>query len=500
MYPFSFVLFLSSPKKINNQDACVKQLLVRVLNNRKPSLTDAIRGELGRSDSQLESITGLYQQSEKLQAALGAAGADGAVSSAMFAAFRPFQNNFARLLRADLKMKPAFSTPVATASVDEIVAAAQQSVPAVFERMDAAVARCGAFTQGHALGGLVASLDDFAGGYYDTIKASLPALRKQAEAEAAAALAEDSDQVEDWAQTRAVFSLIETCGTILQRSKDFEAALRTLAKETSAAGAGAGAGAGGMEPRAKAAFAAAASQLGRAGPALPTAHAKLSSLNDALHSFAYETVLSPLTRKLTSLAAKPEWTDGSEDGFSASPLAYITQVGEQLLTLPQQLEPFMGDDDDDTAGGSGGGAGDGEVDGDGAESAANSASNINSSPVAVALRNSKLPVAAVFDGVGEGEVLSVSDEWLGSAAQGVMNRYVEEIVKIAKVTPAGAAQLSADIDYLCNVLSALDVSPSADLNHANQLLSAEADGFAAMVTGLAPKPDLAKAIQKMRGL
>ena len=66
---------------------------------------------------------------------------------------------------------------------------------------------------------------------------------------------------------------------------------------------------------------------------------------------------------------------------------------------------------------------------------------------------------------------------------------------------AGAAQLSADIDYLCNVLSALDVSPSQDLNHANQLLSAEVDGFGAMVKDLAGvKPELAKTIQKMRGI
>ena len=175
----------------------------------------------------------------------------------------------------------------------DLVATAQQSVPSVFERMDAAVDRCGVFTGGQALVGLVTALDDFAGGYYDAIKASVPTLRKQAETEAAAALAEggdDNDQVEEWAQTRAVFSLIEVCGNILQRSSEFETALRTLATTASEKDATADGHHGStMDPREQAAFAAAVKQLGRAGPALPTSQAKLSSLNDTLHAFAYET-------------------------------------------------------------------------------------------------------------------------------------------------------------------------------------------------------------------
>ena len=66
------------------------------------------------------------------------------------------------------------------------------------------------------------------------------------------------------------------------------------------------------------------------------------------------------------------------------------------MTLPQQLEPFVGEEGD--------GDGDGDGGGDGGDGGGGIAST---SPVAVALRNSKLPVVAVFDGIGEGEMLSV---------------------------------------------------------------------------------------------
>jgi hypothetical protein len=295
---------------------------------------------------------------------------------------------------------------------------------------------------------------------------ALPALRKKAEAEAAAALAE-SDEVEEWAQTRGMFSLIESCGTILQRGTEFETELREL---TTTADAGAGAGVAAVDSRTRASYTAAAAQLGRPGPALPVSDGKLAGLNEALHALTFETVLAPLVRRLTDLGSKSEWMEEGEAGFSLSPLAYVTVVGEQLLALPQQLEPFMG----------------GEEEG---------AANL----VAIALSASKLPVTAVFD-TADGELLSVADEWLGAAAQGVMNTYVEQILKIKKVTGNGAAQLSADIDYLCNVLSALDVSPSTDITHANQLLSVDSAEFAAMAAELAPETNLLKTIKKMRGV
>lgn len=56
-----------------------------------------------------------------------------------------------------------------------------------------------------------------------------------------------------------------------------------------------------------------------------------------------------------------DWRDlASIDDFSLSPLSYVTAVGEHLLTIPQQLEPFitasMADGGDNTSVGGGVGA------------------------------------------------------------------------------------------------------------------------------------------------
>jgi hypothetical protein len=58
----------------------------------------------------------------------------------------------------------------------------------------------------------------------------------------------------------------------------------------------------------------------------------------------------------------------------------------------------------------------------------------------------------------------------------------------------------ADIDYLCNVLQALDVQPTDELLHANQLFSVDGGDFDRAVEELSPNPELVKTIKKMRGL
>jgi hypothetical protein len=60
--------------------------------------------------------------------------------------------------------------------------------------------------------------------------------------------------------------------------------------------------------------------------------------------------------------------------------------------------------------------------------------------------------------------------------------------------------IQADIDYLCNVLHALDVQPTDELLHANQLFSVEGGEFVGAVEELSPNPELVETIKKMRGL
>lgn len=57
-------------------------------------------------------------------------------------------------------------------------------------------------------------------------------------------------------------------------------------------------------------------------------------------------LISKVRQRLNEVARLPIWSSVEEQGglplpsFSAYPQAYVTSVGEYLLTLPQQLEPL----------------------------------------------------------------------------------------------------------------------------------------------------------------
>ena len=80
----------------------------------------------------------------------------------------------------------------------------------------------------------------------------------------------------------------------------------------------------------------------------------------------------------------------------------------------------------------------------------------------------------------------------------MMECFVAEILSLPRVSACGAAQLCADIEYVCNVLSALDVPASADLAQANQLFAVPLPDFAASVAVLSPRADLASRISAIR--
>ena len=74
---------------------------------------------------------------------------------------------------------------------------------------------------------------------------------------------------------------------------------------------------------------------------LVKARAALDATNEGAHSAAYEAVLRPLRARVHEMRGLDDWETTEQHQFSLSPLGYITRVGEQLLTLPQQLEPFV---------------------------------------------------------------------------------------------------------------------------------------------------------------
>ena len=131
--------------------------------------------------------------------------------------------------------------------------------------------------------------------------------------------------------------------------------------------------------------------------------------------------------------------------FTPSPQDYVTRLGEQLLALPQQLEPHAAAGSDTLTllhpslrppdgNAAGGGA----------------AASPSSSP------------AAEEGAIG----------WLHAVAHVTVSRLFDAVGKIAAFSPLGAKQLAADVSYLSNILSGgLGLPPLAPLAQLELLLT-----------------------------
>ncbi|KAL1500394.1 hypothetical protein AB1Y20_013051 [Prymnesium parvum] len=222
-------------------------------------------------------------------------------------------------------------------------------------------------------------------------------------------------------------------------------------------------------PRSAAQRAAAAS-LRAHPPSLGAAYARMGEALHRCQEAALASLMAGVCRALREVSAgalQPTWARGAADGaaaalaFSPSPLAYITQVGEELLGLPQRLEPFV-------AGASltllsprlrgGGGAAEGADEADGAT------------------------------------------EWLLAIGEATACLLLRQVERIGTLTPLGARQLAADASYLSNILSAgLGLPPSAPLAELEALLTAPPSELAAVLEGVQTLPArVARAIVSKR--
>jgi hypothetical protein len=93
------------------------------------------------------------------------------------------------------------------------------------------------------------------------------------------------------------------------------------------------------------------------------------------------------------------------------------------------------------------------------------------------------------------------DHWLESVGRQLALLYLDEVLKIPRLSGKGCAQLSADIDYMCNVMSAVDITPPPRMLQLNQLVAMDGQAFAAAVkTGSDIPGDLTARVSKMRGV
>jgi hypothetical protein len=80
--------------------------------------------------------------------------------------------------------------------------------------------------------------------------------------------------------------------------------------------------------------------------ALPVTSQRVAAFSDKVNELVYDVLISKVRQRLSEISRLPIWSSVEEQGglplpsFSAYPQAYVTSVGEYLLTLPQQLEPL----------------------------------------------------------------------------------------------------------------------------------------------------------------
>ncbi|GAX73150.1 hypothetical protein CEUSTIGMA_g603.t1 [Chlamydomonas eustigma] len=158
--------------------------------------------------------------------------------------------------------------------------------------------------------------------------------------------------------------------------------------------------------------------------ALPGAAASLEAVHGTITTLLSDALLSKVKNQLKALPNMPEWSKSGPlknsspvvlPSFHAYPLPYITSIGEYLMTMPQQLEVLMAEE----------------------ESAAASGSGAN--------------------------VEELAAEWLDRVVTGAANIYVQQIMKIPELGLHGGLQLAADVEYFCNVISALHGAPPSSL-------------------------------------
>ncbi|CAI8615930.1 unnamed protein product [Vicia faba] len=362
--------------------------------------------------------------------------------------------------------------------LSETVRRMEESIPQVIILLEASAERCISFTGGSEADELILALDDIMLQYISTLQETLRSLRtvcgvdyggdgtgkKDSEKKDASQNARRVDLVsneEEWSMVQGALQILTVADSLTSRSSVFEASLRaTLARlSTTLSFSALGSsldqnltinGNEDGEPsfggraaldmatlrlvdvpeKARKLFSLLNQSKDPRFHALPLASQRVAAFEDTVNELVYDVLISKVRQRLSDVSRLPIWSSVEEQSafplptFSAYPQSYVTSVGEYLLTLPQQLEPL-----------------------------------------ADGISGSEASDEAQF----------FATEWMFKVAEGATALYIEQLRGIQYITDRGAQQLSVDIDYLSNVLSALSMPIPAVLATFQSCLSTSRD-------------------------
>ncbi|KAJ3672639.1 hypothetical protein LUZ60_007360 [Juncus effusus] len=373
----------------------------------------------------------------------------------VYSPFETFKVRYGQMERAILSseinrvdIRNAVSRGVGAQGIElsETVRRMEESIPQVVVLLEASVERCITFTGGSEADELILALDDVMLQYISNLQETLKSLRTVCGVDSThnnEPSKKEGSEDEEWSIVQGALQILTVADCLTNRSSVFEASLRaTLARigtSLSLSGTNASAGFGetaqGMIVGKAGALDVAALHLDDMPEkskkllslleqskdarfhALPLTSQRVAQFSDTVTDLVYTVLISKVKSRLADVARMPVWsstedpTERPMPSFSAYPQSYVTSVGEYLLTLPQQLEPL--------AESVGGGPGPGE-------------------------NNEEAQIFAT--------------EWMTKVTEGATTLFMEQLRQIHHITDRGAQQLSADIEYLINVLSALAVT------------------------------------------
>ncbi|KAG4966783.1 hypothetical protein JHK87_032434 [Glycine soja] len=344
--------------------------------------------------------------------------------------------------------------------LSETVRRMEESIPQIIILLEAAAERCINFTGGSEADELILALDDIMLQYISTLQETLKSLRtvcgvdygsdgtfkKDMEKKDGNQNARRVDLIsneEEWSIVQGALQILTVADNLTSRSSVFEASLRaTLARLSTTLSFSAFGSSLDQHQAINSSVDGEPSYGGRAAldmatlrlvdvpekarklfnllnqskdprfHALPVASQRVASFTDTVNELVYDVLISKVRQRLSDVSRLPIWSSVEEQGsfplptFSAYPQSYVTSVGEYLLTLPQQLEPL-----------------------------------------AEGISNNEVNDEAQF----------FATEWMFKVAEGATALYIEQLRGIQYISDRGAQQLSVDIEYLSNVLSALSM-------------------------------------------
>jgi len=237
----------------------------------------------------------------------------------------------------------------------------------------------------------------------------------------------------------------------------------------------------------------AAASLRRIDLPYPDAREATTRLAQSCHAFVFDVCMAVPRQHLIAMSTMSSWTKEdipSTSGFTDAsygtlPQSYITLVGEHMLALVQALEPFASDPESLAL----------------ANEVMNGVRSVALTPwkeLVSAIGASDSAVEAMMGGKGLLEFIPKQDEedeeddgwkdddveeddtpsatfcnaWLDVFGLAVTGRLLERIVRIPRLTTKGCEHLSADLNYMVNVLAALGVSghPHPLVHHVAQVV------------------------------